>query len=177
MGVLETLRAEGVAIGQAPWSFAICVAVVTGVLFVVLRAFKAQEIADLHSRLTLKSDEAADYRRKLDGATPEEARARVTKLELEVQQLKSAVSHRRINADIRNALDRITATKPVKITYNASAEDGPELATEIRDYLRRRGALFVGGNIATITGSAPKGLIVTEHDEQWRVWIGHKPSH
>ncbi len=50
----------------------------------ILRSMKAQEIADLNSRLTLRNDEIADYRRKLDGKTPDEAKDFVEALEMEV---------------------------------------------------------------------------------------------
>lgn len=81
---LSVLRAEGAVIAQAPWSFLICLFVVGGVIFLVLRSLKAQEIADLNSRLTLRNDEIADYRRKLDGKTPDEAKSFVEALEVEV---------------------------------------------------------------------------------------------
>lgn len=80
---LETLRAESGVIAAAPWSFAICLFVIGGVIFLILRAMKAQEIADLNSRLTLRNDEIADYRRKLDGKTPDEAKSFVEALEVE----------------------------------------------------------------------------------------------
>lgn len=80
---IEVLRDEGGVIAAAPWSFAICLFVVGGVIYLILRAMKAQEIADLNSRLTLRNDEIADYRRKLDGKSPDEAKAFVEALEVE----------------------------------------------------------------------------------------------
>jgi len=81
---ITVLRSEGAVIAQAPWSFALCLFVVGSVIFLILRALKAQEIADLNSRLTLRNDEISDYRRKLDGKTPDEAKNFVEALEVEV---------------------------------------------------------------------------------------------
>lgn len=79
---LEVLRTEGGVIAAAPWSFAICLFVVGGVIFLILRAMKAQEITDLNSRLTLRNDEIDDYRRKLDVKSLEEAQSRLDSLEV-----------------------------------------------------------------------------------------------
>jgi hypothetical protein len=80
---IQVLRTEGAVIAQAPWSFALCLFVIGGIMFLILRSLKAQEVADLNSRLTLRNDEIADYRRKLDGRSPMEAKDFIEALEVE----------------------------------------------------------------------------------------------
>lgn len=120
-GILETLRTEGAVIWHAPWSFAICVAVVSGAIFLVIRALKAQEIANLNSQLALKVAESADYKRQLDGATPEEARRRIERLEGEVQALKPmqrSLSPQQRDAIVNSLKNSAQKTQPISVIYS-----------------------------------------------------------
>lgn len=56
--------------------------------YVAARWRYAGKIETLEARLTLKDETVADYKRKLDGATPDEAKARIETLERLVAPLK-----------------------------------------------------------------------------------------
>lgn len=88
MGWLSTFKDEWRVIADAPWSFAAVLAAATGIMWLVLRALKAQEIADLKGRLQLRDDQIADYKAKLNGATPDEAKARFAELEALVAPMR-----------------------------------------------------------------------------------------
>lgn len=126
---LEVLRTEGGVIAAAPWSFLICLFVVAGVIFLVLRALKAQEIADLNSRLTLRNDEITDYRRKLDGKSPDEAKARLDELEARVAQLQP----RRFDAAQRELIRAAVAghAASVSIAADMAAADARGLVADL----------------------------------------------
>jgi hypothetical protein len=68
---LKIIRDNWAVIAQAPWAF-VALAIVLGVLiWVGLTYLKDHQIGNLESRIRLKEDEIADYKRKLEGATPD----------------------------------------------------------------------------------------------------------
>ncbi len=115
---LDVLRTESAVIVQSPWSFAICLLVVAGVIYAVLRSMKAQEIGDLHSRLALRKDEIEAYRRQLDGASPEQAKARLDALEATVARLQP----RRLSAEQQDGIRSAIASSPSVVTIGGSEE-------------------------------------------------------
>jgi len=126
---IEVLRTEGGVIAAAPWSFAICLFVIGGIIFLIIRSMKAQEVADLNSRLTLRNDEIADYRRKLDGKSPDEAKARLDELEARVAQLQP----RRFDAAQRERIRAAIAAHAAKVSVGAdmAAADARGLVADI----------------------------------------------
>jgi len=86
--VIELIKSNGSAVLQAPWAFATCVIVVGYITYLIVRAMKQQEIDDLTSRIGLRDDEVADYKRKLEGRTPDEAKAAIDELRHRLKSLE-----------------------------------------------------------------------------------------
>lgn len=77
---IEYLGGEWGVISQAPVIFFVALAILaTAIWFALHWQFGA--------RLTLRDDAIADYRRKLDGATPDEAADRIARLEKRLNSL------------------------------------------------------------------------------------------
>lgn len=128
-GALDVIRAESSVIEAAPVSFLVCVAVVTAIAFILVSRLKAQQIADLESRLTLRNDEIADYRRKLDGASPDVAKARLDALELQYRELIQRVGQsdprltfRTLSQGQRSRMIEVLGTEGGSICISTDAE-------------------------------------------------------
>jgi len=160
--LIETLRAESAVIAQAPWSFLVCLIVVGGVIFAVLRTLKAQEISDLKSRLTLRNDEIADYRRKLDGASPDEARARLDELAAQVAQLQP----RRLNAEQREIVRAAVAGHAlgVSIAADMAATDARGLVADLSAAFQNAGWMVSNPMVGGLANPPPSGIAVTVAD-------------
>lgn len=86
MDFISYLQGEAAVIGNAPIAFIVCVGIVGTAIYIFLKQLKSQEITNLNGILALREAEIADYRRKLDVRTPEEAQA-----QLESAQVTAAV--------------------------------------------------------------------------------------
>lgn len=149
-------------IAQAPWSFLICIFVVGGIIFLVLRALKAQEIADLKSRLDLRIDEITDYRRRLDGASPEEAGARMDDLEAQLARLQP----RRLTAGQRRLISAAVAGQglSVSIQTDMASVDARGLATDFSSAFQDAGWTVRPSAIFGLVGAPPSGTGVRVAD-------------
>ncbi|MBU4198152.1 MAG: hypothetical protein KJ911_15540 [Alphaproteobacteria bacterium] len=161
---IETLRTEGGVIAQAPWSFVLCLFVVAGVLFLIIRSLKVQEVADLNSRLTLRNDEIADYRRKLDGASPDEAKARLDELEAQVARLQP----RRFDAAQRELIRAAVANQPalVSIAADMAAGDARGLVADLSGAFQGAGWSVSNPMVGGLGNPPPSGLGINVADPE-----------
>lgn len=159
---IQTLRNEGAVIGGAPWSFFICVLIVAGVIFGLLRALKAQEIEDLKSRLTLRNDEISDYQRKLNGASPDEAKARLDALEATVASLKP----RRLSQEARDEISAAvrSSSGSVLIMRDMAAAEVQGLAADFAGAFQAAGWRTSAGIVGGIGNPPPTGLAIEVPD-------------
>lgn len=88
--LLDLITENFAAVPKAPIPFFICLLVAGFVIYQVVKSLKAQEVADLTSRLDLKNDEVTDYKRKLEGRTPDEAKAAIESLTRRLAKLEPA---------------------------------------------------------------------------------------
>lgn len=113
-------------IQQAPWIFGLWTMVIIGAVWAVVSHLKGNQLESLEARLHLRDDEISDYKRKLSGASPDEAKARIDGLEERLNQLMP----RRITADqrekIRAALNGSTGY--VSINTDMACSDAPPFA-------------------------------------------------
>ncbi|WP_409018537.1 hypothetical protein [Brevundimonas vesicularis] len=167
---IQTLRAEGAVISQAPWSFAICVTAVSALIFLLIRALKAQQISDLESRLTLRNDEIEDYRRKLDGASPDEARARIDAIEKalreEIQNIDkrySKLAPRGLSAEQRNTIIQLLGNDggTLSIMKDAAVADGQQYAQQLAEMFHIAGWRVSSGVVLGISNPPKTGLAVS----------------
>lgn len=98
--LLDLITENFAAVLKAPIPFIVCLLVAGFVIYQVVKNLKAQEIADLTSRLNLKNDEVADYTRKLEGKSPDEAKAQIDDLTRRLARLEPTT----LTAEQRNAL-------------------------------------------------------------------------
>jgi hypothetical protein len=87
--LIKYLAGEGRVILQAPATFLIAIAIVAGLIWAAMSWSYSSQITNLQSRLSLRDDQISDYKSKLDGATPAEARKRLDDLENQVKVLSA----------------------------------------------------------------------------------------
>lgn len=135
-GLLTTLAENWAVIANAPLAFVIWTLVLLGICWAILSYAKGNQIGNLESRLALRDDEIANYKRQLEGATPDEARERIERLETELAALKP----RRITPEQMEAIKRdLTQTGRVTFTSDAASNDAALVATELARAFHERG--------------------------------------
>ncbi|MGD0565270.1 MAG: hypothetical protein ABSA66_19550 [Roseiarcus sp.] len=85
--LIKYFAGEGRVILRAPATFAIALAILGGAIWAAMNWTYSSQITNLQSRLSLRDDQIADYKTKLGGATPDEAKKRLDALELQVKAL------------------------------------------------------------------------------------------
>jgi len=137
----QTLRDELPLIVGARVSFIICLIVLVVLIFGLVRAIKAQEIANLKSQLDLKSAEISEYRRKLGGASPDQAKERIDALEAELDQRIKLLEPRVLTDASLEAvrLAAAEATGTIYISNNGQAADAGKLADQLASAFQRAG--------------------------------------
>jgi hypothetical protein len=134
--LLTTLRENWEVIARAPLAFAIWTAALAALCWAVLSHLKSNQIGDLESRLNLRDDEIAEYKRKLDGASPDEAKARIDALEQRVEDGFKALAPRDLSKEQKQkmiaALDRQRGHH-VTVVQEAGVSDARLLSRKIAD--------------------------------------------
>mgnify|MGYP003667128538 CR=1 FL=1 len=117
------------AVKAAPIVYIAAIIFVSGIIWLIVNHLKSNQIESLEARLKLRDDEIADYRRQLDGASPDEAKARIDILEAKLHTLMP----RRISADkrekIRRALSGIRSV--ISIGSDMACADAPALNSDL----------------------------------------------
>lgn len=90
---LDHIAREWGVITQAPMTFIAATLVMAALAYGASRWRFGGTIESLQHRLALKEDQLADYRDKLKGASPDEARARLDGLESRVEELRAQLNH------------------------------------------------------------------------------------
>lgn len=72
---------------QAPVTFIVAVIIIFGLVWQGMNWTYSTQIEDLKSRISLRDDQLSDYKNKLNGATPDEAKKRLDSLELQVKSI------------------------------------------------------------------------------------------
>ena len=125
---IKYLFDEGRIVLQAPVAFATCICIVALAIWIVLSWTFTSQIANLQSRISLRDDQIADYKIKLGGATPDEAKKRLDALEL---QLKS-LTPRRITIDQRQKITTIIShfKASIEILQDIAVADAKALSSD-----------------------------------------------
>lgn len=128
--------AEGHAILQAPAVFITALVILGLGIWATLNWLYSGQIANLESTIKLKEANIADYKDKLSGASPDEAKKRLDALELAV----SALSPRRLTEDQKSRVVRAIGGSKAVIAITADMGVG-----DARAYVRDFALAFQSG--------------------------------
>ncbi|WP_132250237.1 hypothetical protein [Methylobacterium segetis] len=132
---------EGGVVHGAPLLFAISVFFLTSVaaisVWTVINWSYSSRMESLEGRLKLKDDQIADYKEKLSGATPLEAKQRIDALEYQIK----ALSPRRISSDQKQIIiNNLAGIKSiVSIAQDMAAPDAKQLSADLAAAFRGAG--------------------------------------
>lgn len=87
--LISTLKENWAVIADAPLAFAIWTLILLAIIWAIVTWAKANQVGDLESRITLRDDRIAEYERKLDGASPQQAHERIERLEGRIAQMEA----------------------------------------------------------------------------------------
>lgn len=134
MGIKDALEfagKEGRTVLSAPVSFATAATIIIAGTWAVTNYFYQHKIEDLESRLKLKDDQIIDYKDKLNGATPIEAKSRIDTLENQVK----ALLPRHISQEQKRVMASVLKNTKSVILFgqDVSASDAKQLVTDFSD--------------------------------------------
>lgn len=131
MGFLTKLQAEWPVIAQAPWNFALAVAIVTAVVWIVMQWRYRETIAKLKERIEARDDRIKSLESTGDGGS----------VAMELAALKKSIAGRRLTDDQRFKLRNALRGKGgrAEVTYNASGSDCQRYAHDFRDVFKEAG--------------------------------------
>lgn len=145
--IITAINDNWEVMAEAPLPFAIWVLVATPAIWAIVNWANAKTISDLNSRMLLKDDVIAEYRRKLDGATPQQAHDRIEKLEARIAIMESDPLAALKNADGVIELDGGDASgkrwspvkpdsmSPAKLAHRRKLiDDGRKIVTDFNRY-------------------------------------------
>lgn len=109
---LQYLGQEWKVIGGAPFTFAIALLLAGAVIWAVLKGINAGTESALRERLSFKDDQLIEYKEKLAGASPEEAKQLISALERRILELEPPS----ISEDHRKAMGLILQRTPGRVS-------------------------------------------------------------
>lgn len=158
--ILHWIEANWSVITQAPWVFVGWTVLIAGAFWILLDYLKANQFSDLEGRLKLRDDEIADYKRKLGGATPDEAKARIDALEAQITKLQPRRLSLQQEATIVQALAETTGT--LSVLQHVGPADSAKFADDIGRAFQKAGWQVQGS--AVMMGGLTVGLQFTPHE-------------
>lgn len=142
MDILGFIKGEWAVISQAPLTFLLWGGVAAIAAYAFARHQLADQMASLGERLNLKDDRIAAYLEKLQGATPDEAKAKIAALEASVRNYELRLADRVLTSEqllkLENAIKAFSGTN-YKITTYWDLPEPMALANQISKALVRQG--------------------------------------
>ncbi len=161
MDFLTHIDREWSVISAAPFTFIAGIILAGIIIWVAVRAIYLSEIRSLEARLKLRDDEIADYKRKLNVGSPDEAKDRIDRLEREVSLLHGRhVTKAQAEAIRREAS---AANGRIRIMSDPSASDSGTYVGQLQDAFKDAGWSVEGGQIMGSGAPSKYGMIVTFH--------------
>ena len=167
--LLETIKdyiiGEFKVIAGAPASFVLAVLAVGALMWAGISWAKNAIIDQLNGQIQLQDRQLADYKEKLNGATPSEAKARIDSLESRLARLEP----RRLSIEQRNIIASYV-TVPPGVNYMISTQlemacgDCRKYLEDFQDILHNAHWNIVPISLSNATAASPKGIAILTPD-------------
>ncbi len=163
---LTKLLEQWTSVATAPIPFLIAVILVGGVIWLVIGCSYGSVLESKNAQIELQDRQLSDYREKLQGATPEEAKAKIDALE---EKVRNTIGSRwtPLTKDEINKLSAAVAGLPKrKIQVMYSNYLGIDLARSLADAFRAAGWVDLdfseGGGLGTgVSTGRGNGMALT----------------
>lgn len=166
----DRVRQELKAVASAPVAFAVIVITAGVVMWIVTQWSYSALLAGKDTHIAFLERRLADWRDKMAGMNPDEARARLHALETEVKTLQLRLKPRRLTEDMRELLIdrarlRAGAHYALTILREADCSDCEGFAMQIAEALRESGGWTVTLGLSTERIERPRyGLAIRVAD-------------
>jgi hypothetical protein len=153
----DYIAGEWKVISQAPFTFIIGTLFLSGLAYLAARWRYAGRLETIEERIKFRDDLVADYRQKLQGASPDEARARIDVLEAELRSIANREwPHLTLDATkvIRERLEQFAAPM---VTLIVEDRDGRKLANSLEKLFKE---LNWPVQYDSLMGHFPNGIVI-----------------
>ncbi len=157
-GLISTLKDNWEVIAKAPWAFLAVAAIIAALVWVIISHLKANQLEGLEARLKLRDDEITDYKRKLSGASPDEAKAEIEALKEAVRRLQP----KELTEAAVAMITQIARASPgaASISYDMSYAAGQKMAGQLQRALAAAGWQVSGGIVGGPSFLPAEGIAV-----------------
>jgi hypothetical protein len=142
-----------------PKTFALMTAVIIAIIWLIVNYSYSTVLANKNSQIELQDRQLADYKQKLDGATPDQAKARIDALEARLEARLAAVEPRRLTAVQRATmiarLSPKAGTTPTISIMGEAAGDSPQFAADFASVFQSVGGWKVSEGATMGIGNRP----------------------
>jgi hypothetical protein len=159
---LSKLAEQFAVIRAAPYPFLLSVAIVIGAVWFMVNWAYGTILSSKNAQLELADRQLGDYRQKLSGASPDEAKSKIEALTTEINQLRAQLQARRLTPAQRDAIAQTSRLAPgqvfsIQIMRDMGASDGGAYANDFMAVFQAAGWKVSYGSILFGT-PAPTGL-------------------
>ncbi len=168
--------------------FVLMLAILVVIVWRVLAHNYAERLASKDGIIQLRDAQLADYKDKLNGATPEAAKAKIEALEHEVAALKPRRLTAQQKATLAAALSKVAGAASVQ--YAVGLSDGASYARDLLEVFHQAGWALQGGTILgvpptknglslglnqTAAANAVRGALIDAAIPFDPIWIANAP--
>jgi hypothetical protein len=140
-----------------PKTFALVIAVIIAIVWLIANYSYSTVLSNKNSQIELQDRQLADYKQKLDGATPDQAKAKIEGLERAVHMAIGAKWEPLTKAEIALLVPKLRLIQKSRIQIIYENAFGKELAQSFLDAFREAG--WDGAPLVTGTGFGDEVLI------------------
>lgn len=166
----KTIWAQFVTVWNAPVPFLAALIASWFVMRWFIRGHYETRLANADSTVSLQERQIHEYKEKLSGATPDEAKARFDALENRLEQLSAmGLGGRRISQAQRDAMVGILEIfrgATIEIIMDGSAGDMILLHKDFTEAFSRAGWLVCGATVTGVPSHPPTGLALGVRNAQ-----------
>jgi hypothetical protein len=129
--------------------FGVILALIIGVVWLAFNWAYGRILANKDSEITIVKAQRDDYREKLGGASPDQAKARIDDLENKLNQLAKQVEQRSLTPDQRAIMAKVAripqGTAEIVVLHEGGCIDCPAYSADLEQVLRDAGWKVITG--------------------------------
>lgn len=164
----EKIVSQFAAVAATPVPFTVAALVAAGIAWWMIDWRYSTLLANRDSEISLLKGQRDDYKEKLNGATPDQAKARIEKLEAKLAEIEPRRISQQQRATLIPRLKRAAAEKPpIVVVASEGAGDNVQLAADLASVFRAAGGWNVHEtSVIAISNRPASGILVNVRDKK-----------
>jgi hypothetical protein len=155
-------------IRAAPYPFILAVAIVAGAIWFIVNYAYSTVLSSKNAQLELADRQLGEYKQKLSGASPDEAKSRIDALISEIAALSAKIEGRRLTSEQRQKIIEFGSPQTgsnlkLQVLRDMGATDGGAFANDFMDAFKTAGWQVSYSSIL-YGAPAPTGLAIFVKD-------------